>query len=77
MSEQERIEIIAEILEVEEEEVIPQKELQDYDTWDSVAVLSVISIMNEKFDKYPSAKEVLNNKTVSELMEFLQMGKES
>lgn len=72
MSEQERIEIIAEILEVEEEEVIPQKELQEYDTWDSVAVLSVISIMNEKFEQFPSAKEVLKNKTVSELMEFLQ-----
>ncbi len=72
MSEQEKIEMIAEVLEVETEEVVPEKELSDYDTWDSVAILSVISIMNEKFEKFPSAKEVLQNKTVSDLMQFLQ-----
>lgn len=72
MNEQEKIEIIAEILEVEPEEVVPEKNLEEYDTWDSVAILSVITIMNEKFDKFPSAKEVAKNETVRELMEFIK-----
>lgn len=72
MNEQEKIELIAEILEVEPEDVIADKRLEDYDTWDSVAILSVIAVMNDKFNKFPSAKDVLENKTVSELMAFFQ-----
>lgn len=72
MNEQEKIEVIAEILEVEPEEVVPEKSLEEYDTWDSVAILSVITIMNEKFEKFPSAREVAKNETVRELMEFLE-----
>lgn len=72
MSEQEKIEVIAEILEVEPEEVVLGKKLEEYDTWDSVAILSVITIMNEKFEKFPSAREVAKNETVNELMEFMK-----
>lgn len=72
MNEQEKIEVIAEILEVEPEEVVPEKSLEEYDTWDSVAILSVITIMNEKFEKFPSAREVAKNETVRELMGFLE-----
>lgn len=72
MNEQEKIELIAEILEVEPDDVVIGKKLEEYDTWDSVAILSVIAVMNEKFEKTPSAKDVAKNKTIDELMSFLQ-----
>ena len=42
--------------------------LDDLENWDSVAVLSVISIINEEFDRYPDATEILSYKTVKDLM---------
>ena len=49
---EEKIEIIADILEVEPDEVQEDMVLEDFETWDSVAVLSVIAMMDEHFGKY-------------------------
>lgn len=72
MTEKERIEIIADILEMTADELSKDMVLEDIDTWDSIAVLSVISVMNEKYNRYPMAKEIQKNKTVGDLIEFLQ-----
>lgn len=68
MSNEEKMEYIAESLEMEVEELTPDTVLEDLETWDSVAVLSVISIINENFGRYPNAKEILSYKTVGDLM---------
>ena len=52
MTREEKIEIIADILEVEPDEVQEDMVLEDFETWDSVAVLSVIAMMDEHFGKY-------------------------
>ena len=49
MTREEKIEIIADILEVEPDEVQEDMVLEDFETWDSVAVLSVIAMMDEHF----------------------------
>lgn len=69
MSNEEKMEFIAESVEMEVEELTPDMVLEDLDNWDSVAVLSVISIINEKFDRYPDATEILGYKTIGDLME--------
>lgn len=69
MSNEEKMEGIAESLEMEVEELSPDMVLEDLENWDSVAVLSVISIINEKFDRYPDATEILGYKTIGDLME--------
>lgn len=69
MSNEEKMEGIAESLEMEVEELTPDMVLEDLENWDSVAVLSVISIINEKFDRYPDATEILGYKTIGDLME--------
>lgn len=69
MSNEEKMECIAESVEMEVEELTPDMVLEDLENWDSVAVLSVISIINEKFDRYPDATEILGYKTVGDLME--------
>ena len=71
MNEQEKIEILADILEVEEEEIQKNKFLTDFDAWDSVAVLSVISVMNENFNKFPHADEIKSYETIGDLMEAM------
>ena len=72
MSEQEKIEALADILELEEEEITKDLLLSDCEAWDSVAVLSVISLMNEHFNKFPHADEITKYKTIGDLMEAMQ-----
>ena len=69
MTRDEMLEIIADILEVEIDEVQEDKRLEDYDTWDSVAVLAVISVINEKFNRFPHASEIQKYVTVKDLMD--------
>lgn len=68
MTREEKIEIIADILEMDDDNVKEDTILEELETWDSVAVLSVISVINEKFDRYPKAEEIRAYKTVQDLM---------
>lgn len=72
MTKEEKLEIIADILEMEPEEVNSDMILDEIETWDSVAVLSVISVMNEKFDKFPHANEIKSYKTIEDLMNAME-----
>lgn len=72
MTREEKIETIADILELEEEEIKEDIILDDIETWDSVAVLSVISVINEKFDRFPLAEEIRAYRTVRDLMDALE-----
>ena len=71
MSDQEKYEAIAEALEVEVDELADDKLLEEYETWESVAVLTIIAFMNESLDKYPHASELRDIKTVGELLKFM------
>ena len=72
MTNQEKLEIIADILELELEELNEEMVLDDIETWDSVAVLSVISVMNEKFNRFPHADQIKSYKTVKDLMDAME-----
>ena len=71
MSIEEKMNEIADILEVDRNEISEEMDLNEFDTWDSVAVLSVIALMNNKFDKYPHASEFKDLKTISDLINFM------
>lgn len=68
MTEQEKLIEIADILEVEPEEINKNSMLEDIETWDSVAILSFIAVMNDKFNKFPNAQEIRSYATVGDLM---------
>lgn len=68
MSNEEKMECIAESVEMEVDELTEDTVLNDLENWDSVAVLSIIAVINEKFDRYPKAEEILTYKTVRDLM---------
>ncbi|MGM9558837.1 phosphopantetheine-binding protein [Anaerovibrio slackiae] len=72
MNENKKMEIIAEILELEVGEFSASTVLKDIETWDSVAVLSFIAIMNEEFNKYPMADEINSYVTVGDLMDVMK-----
>ncbi len=72
MSKEEKLEIIADILEVDADELEEDMLLEDFETWDSVAVLSVIAMMDEKFGKYPHASEIRQYIKVIDLMNSME-----
>lgn len=72
MTREEKIEIIADILEVEPDEVQEDMVLEDFETWYSVAVLSVIAMMDEHFGKYPHASEIRSYIKVGDLMKNME-----
>lgn len=50
MTREEKIEYIAESLDMEVQDISEEHQLADYENWDSIAVLSIISVINEKFN---------------------------
>lgn len=72
MNKEEKMEIIADILELEVDELNGDMQLEEIEAWDSVAVLSVISVMDEKFGKLPHASEIIKCKKVSDLLTIMQ-----
>lgn len=71
MTRKEKIETIAEILEAELEEITEEAILDDFETWDSIALLGVISVISEETGHFLHADEILQLKTVGELFELL------
>ena len=55
MTKLEKMQAIAEILEVEPDEISEEMKLDDFDTWDSVAVLGVIAFINEQISRFTNA----------------------
>lgn len=71
MSDEEKLEILADILELDESEISRDLNLDDCEAWDSVGVLSVIAVMNEQFNRFPHADEIKSYKTVGDLMDAM------
>lgn len=71
MTNREKLEELSDILEMEEGELTEETILDDIETWDSLAVLSFISIMNDKFNKFPNATEIRTYRTVGDLMDAM------
>ena len=72
MTNEEKLNEIADILEMEVEELSSGMALADIETWDSIAVLSFIAVMNDKFNKFPMANEIRAYKTVGDLMAAME-----
>lgn len=72
MNREEKLEIIADILEVDTDKLEEDMVLEEFETWDSVAVLSVIAMMDEKFGKYPHASEIRQYIKVVDLMNHME-----
>lgn len=54
MTEQEKISLLEEVMELDEGTLQVTDVLADYDEWDSVTVLSLIAIMDKKYGKKSS-----------------------
>lgn len=71
MNEDNKLELVAEILEADSIELTD--ELDDYEMWDSMAVLSVLAMLEESFDIIDVSGETISKcKTVKDILNLME-----
>lgn len=71
MSDIEKIEIIAEVMELEAEAIDIEDMLDSYDEWDSLAALSFVAVMDAKYNKTVDVNKLKEVITVQDLMNLI------
>lgn len=72
MTKERKMELLAEILDVDVHELKPDDTLADMDAWDSLAILSFISMMDEEFGKELKGSIVRDLVSVQDALDLMQ-----
>lgn len=72
MTNEEKIAILEELMEVDEGTLTPETLLSNIEEWDSVAFLSFIAMMDDEFGKTIKGSVVREQKTVADLMALME-----
>jgi len=68
----EKIELVAEILEIDSNDFDLETQLDTLEQWDSMAALSYIVVMGEKFGISPNPEDVKNLKTIQDIVDSMK-----
>ncbi len=71
MTTEKKLELLADILDVDPDELAPEKELSEFD-WDSVAILSFIAMMDEEFGKEMKGAEIKKFVTIQDALTAME-----
>lgn len=71
MTNQEKIALLEEMLELDKGALNEDAVLADIDEWDSMAALSLIVLMDEKFGKELSGKQIISFVTIKDILDFM------
>lgn len=71
MTDERKIELIAEILDVDTDEISPEMSLDSFD-WDSVAALSFIAMMDEEFNKAVKGADIKKLVTIQDVLDLME-----
>ena len=72
MTNEKKIELLADILDVDTDELTPETDLTDMSEWDSVAALSFIAMMDEEFGKEFKSADVKKIVTVQDALNVME-----
>ena len=68
----EKLALIEEVLDVEEGSLSPETELADVDEWDLISALSLIVMLDEKFEKTVSGAQIKALETVNDILAYME-----
>lgn len=71
MTIEKKIEILADVLDLDADEIKADMILADMDEWDSLAGLSLIVVMDEQFGKKLSGEQVKRFVTVQDILDYM------
>ncbi len=72
MNNEKKMELLADILDIEAEELTPETRLVDMEEWDSIAALSFIAMMDEEFGKEFKGADVKKIVTVQDALNVME-----
>lgn len=72
MTNKEKMLLLAEMLELSEEDFTADTMLDELEEWDSMARLSLIVLMEDEFNKKVTRSEVMNYKTIQDIMDRME-----
>ena len=67
----EKLALIEEVLDVEEGSLTPETMLADVEEWDSIAALSLIVMLDEKFEKTVSGVQIKALESVKDIFVYM------
>lgn len=67
-----KLALIEEVLDTDEETLTPETDLSDLDGWDSIAGLSLIVMLDEHFNKTITGKQIKAMKTVADILGYME-----
>jgi len=72
MSNTEKLAILEEMLDIEEGTLKEDTLLADIDEWDSMAIISLIALLDEKFGKSLSSAQIKQFKVVQDILNQME-----
>lgn len=72
MTNEEKIAILEDLMEVNEGTLTPETLLRDIEEWDSVSFLSFTAMMDDEFGKIVKGTVIKEQKTVADLMALME-----
>ena len=69
---QEKIALIEEVLDVEAGSLTQETMLADVEEWDSIAALSLIVMLDEKFEKTVSGAQIKAMASISDILAYME-----
>lgn len=67
-----KMELLAELFELETNEFGPETVLEDLEEWDSLAAISYVVMMDEEFDKIANPRDIQGFKTVNDILNSME-----
>lgn len=67
-----KLALIEEAIDTEEGALTPETVLDDVEGWDSIAMLSLIAMMDEEFHKTIPGKELKAFRTVKDILAYME-----
>lgn len=71
MTQAEKIDLLADMFEVEASDITPGKQLDELN-WDSLAMITLIALVNEHFDRRLTGAEIKGFKTIDDILNVME-----
>lgn len=72
MTQEEKIAMLEEVLELDNGTLTPDMKLEDVESYDSMAKLSIIVMMDDEFNKKLTGEKLLEFKTIGDILDFME-----
>jgi len=66
-----KIDLLADLFEVEPNEIVLEKKLDEFNEWDSMSKLSLIVLMDDECKKKLTGEQLLQFKTLGDIIDYM------